>query len=95
MSINLLNKSCLYLIKHTAIKVCCILCVYVFNACALIPQGFADFCFCIVSGFKGKDCSLDIDLCSFGMCSEHTLKCTKTKDGQNFSCTCERGEQVF
>ncbi|XP_005915556.1 protein eyes shut homolog isoform X1 [Haplochromis burtoni] len=43
------------------------------------------------TGFKGKDCSLDIDLCSFGMCSEHTLKCTKTKDGQNFSCTCERG----
>ncbi|XP_047458100.1 protein eyes shut homolog [Mugil cephalus] len=42
-------------------------------------------------GFKGKDCSVDIDLCSFGMCSEHTLICTETKDGQNVSCTCARG----
>ncbi|KAI3363129.1 hypothetical protein L3Q82_011776 [Scortum barcoo] len=42
-------------------------------------------------GFKGKDCSVDIDLCSFGMCSEHTLICAETRDGQNVSCTCERG----
>ncbi|XP_061766366.1 protein eyes shut homolog isoform X2 [Nerophis ophidion] len=42
-------------------------------------------------GFKGKDCSIDIDLCSFGMCSEHTMMCTETKDGHNVSCTCERG----
>ncbi|XP_054654555.1 protein eyes shut homolog isoform X4 [Dunckerocampus dactyliophorus] len=42
-------------------------------------------------GFKGKDCSIDIDLCSFGMCSEHTIMCTETKDGHNVSCTCERG----
>ncbi|XP_049592179.1 protein eyes shut homolog [Syngnathus scovelli] len=42
-------------------------------------------------GFKGKDCSIDIDLCSFGMCSEHTVLCTETKDGQNVSCLCERG----
>ncbi|KAM4590762.1 protein eyes shut homolog [Odontesthes bonariensis] len=42
-------------------------------------------------GFTGKDCALDIDLCSFGLCSEHTLICTETEDGQNVSCTCERG----
>nr|XP_040033839.1 protein eyes shut homolog isoform X3 [Gasterosteus aculeatus aculeatus] len=44
-------------------------------------------------GFKGKDCSVDIDLCSFGLCSEHTLMCSETKDGQNVLCTCERGFQ--
>lgn len=38
---------------------------------------------------------MDIDLCSFGMCSEHTLICAETKGGQNVSCTCERGEQAF
>ncbi|KAF3708325.1 Protein eyes shut -like protein Epidermal growth factor-like protein 10 [Channa argus] len=42
-------------------------------------------------GFKGKDCSVDIDLCSFGICGEHTLMCSETKDGQNVFCTCERG----
>ncbi|XP_077351669.1 protein eyes shut homolog isoform X2 [Festucalex cinctus] len=42
-------------------------------------------------GFKGKDCSIDIDLCSFGMCTEHTVLCTETKDGQNVSCVCEKG----
>ncbi|XP_061546314.1 protein eyes shut homolog isoform X4 [Phycodurus eques] len=42
-------------------------------------------------GFKGKDCSIDIDLCAFGMCTEQTLICTETKDGQNVSCICERG----
>lgn len=47
------------------------------------------------AGFKGKDCSVDIDLCSFGMCSEHTLICAEIKGGQNISCTCERGEQTF
>lgn len=48
-----------------------------------------------IAGFKGKDCSVDIDLCSFGMCSEHTLICAETKGGHNVSCTCERGEQAF
>lgn len=47
------------------------------------------------AGFKGKDCSVDIDLCSFGMCSEHTLICAEIKGGQNISCTCERGEHTF
>ncbi|XP_065815558.1 protein eyes shut homolog [Labrus bergylta] len=42
-------------------------------------------------GFKGKDCSVDIDLCSFGLCSEHTLICSETKDGQNVSCICKSG----
>ncbi|XP_029031043.1 protein eyes shut homolog isoform X2 [Betta splendens] len=42
-------------------------------------------------GFKGKDCSVDIDLCSFGMCSEHTLICAETEDGQDVSCACHRG----
>ncbi|XP_034464842.1 protein eyes shut homolog isoform X2 [Hippoglossus hippoglossus] len=42
-------------------------------------------------GSKGKDCSVDIDLCSFGICGEHTLICAETSDGQNVSCTCERG----
>lgn len=36
---------------------------------------------------------MDIDLCSLGLCSEHTLVCAETRDGQNVSCTCERGEQ--
>ncbi|KAM8858778.1 protein eyes shut homolog isoform 2-T3 [Spinachia spinachia] len=44
-------------------------------------------------GFKGKDCSVDIDLCSFGLCSEHTVLCSETKDGQNVFCTCEKGYQ--
>lgn len=48
-----------------------------------------------IAGFKGKDCSVDIDLCSFGMCSEHTLICAETKGGHNVSCACERGEQAF
>ncbi|XP_077468678.1 protein eyes shut homolog isoform X2 [Stigmatopora argus] len=42
-------------------------------------------------GFKGKDCSIDIDLCILGMCTQHTLMCTETQDGQNVSCVCERG----
>ncbi|XP_072293357.1 protein eyes shut homolog [Eucyclogobius newberryi] len=47
-------------------------------------------CHCLL-GFKGKDCSMDIDLCSFGICSEHTLICTETRDGHGVSCMCERG----
>lgn len=47
---------------------------------------------CCVPGFKGKDCSLDIDLCSFGLCSENTLICTETRDGHNVSCTCKKGK---
>nr|XP_061794505.1 protein eyes shut homolog [Nerophis lumbriciformis] len=42
-------------------------------------------------GFKGKDCSIDIDLCILGMCTEHTIMCTETEDGQNVSCVCEKG----
>ncbi|KAM4607482.1 protein eyes shut homolog [Polymixia lowei] len=42
-------------------------------------------------GFKGKDCSVDIDLCSFKLCSEHTLTCTETMDGQNVTCICKKG----
>lgn len=48
-----------------------------------------------IAGFKGRDCSVDIDLCSFGLCSEHTVMCVETKGGQNVSCTCQRGEQAL
>lgn len=47
------------------------------------------------AGFKGKDCSVDIDLCSFGLCGEHTLICAETRGGQDVTCTCERGERAF
>lgn len=47
------------------------------------------------AGFKGKDCSVDIDLCPFGLCGEHTLICAETRGGQDVTCTCERGERAF
>lgn len=46
------------------------------------------------AGFKGRDCSVDIDLCSFGLCGEHTLICAETRGGHDVTCTCERGEQT-
>lgn len=55
---------------------------------------FPHFCVSLIVGFKGKDCSVDIDLCSFGMCSEHTMMCTETEDGQNVTCMCERGKKT-
>ncbi|KAM6956330.1 protein eyes shut homolog [Aplochiton taeniatus] len=42
-------------------------------------------------GFEEKDCSKDVDLCSLGICQEHSLKCTETKNGQNVTCICEKG----
>lgn len=45
------------------------------------------------AGFKGKDCSVDIDLCSFGLCGEHTLICAETRGGHDVTCTCEKGER--
>lgn len=68
--------------------------------CLIFRVQFSRFSYCIVpyvffSGFKGKDCSVDLDLCAFGMCSEHTLICVEAKDGQNVSCTCERGNKTL
>lgn len=44
-----------------------------------------------VAGFSGKDCSVDVDLCSLGLCGEHTVICAETESGQDVSCTCGRG----
>lgn len=68
------------------------------HICALRFISFWIFIWLIqfpVAGFKGKDCSVDVDLCSFGLCGEHTLKCAETEGGRNVSCTCERGEEPF
>lgn len=40
------------------------------------------------AGFKGKDCSVGVDLCSLGPCGEHTLICAET-------CTRRRDEEPF
>lgn len=49
-------------------------------------------CLLFVAGFQGKDCAVDIDLCSLGLCQEHALKCIETEDGNNVTCICEKGE---
>lgn len=41
-----------------------------------------------IAGFKGKDCSVGVDLCSLGPCGEHTLICAETS-------TCGRDEAPF